>query len=87
MADECTKHCRVLILIVMEHALGVFVTQTKKCHGCKTVLILIVMEHALGVGDHFFHTGADDFVLILIVMEHALGAYASAQWRDGHNQS
>ena len=36
----------VLILIVMEHALGVNMNKTMASY--KTVLILIVMEHALG---------------------------------------
>ena len=61
----------VLILIVMEHALGVLQKQFWSRWECQ-VLILIVMEHALGdlVGVEMAKTGE---VLILIVMEHALG--------------
>jgi len=74
MADECTKHCRVLILIVMEHALGVtelylpcFVPISRLnpyCNGtCSRSTV------------NTFVTVLNSFVLILIVMEHALGAY------------
>ena len=71
----------VLILIVMEHALGAFhlldITQTPH------VLILIVMEHALGAYARNLYW-ARLAVLILIVMEHALGASQVAEASVGY---
>ncbi len=64
------QHYRVLILIVMEHALGVSLLLRKG--RVRFVLILIVMEHALGDLQTAV-TKAAKVVLILIVMEHALG--------------
>ena len=57
----------VLILIVVEHALGAKPYSKSRYF---VVLILIVVEHALGVRLSMFQNSK---VLILIVVEHALG--------------
>ena len=63
---------KVLILIVMEHALGGTINTQMLLDA---VLILIVMEHALGVTSATNQFLSLNDVLILIVMEHALGEW------------
>ena len=58
----------VLILIVVEHALGAWRTMVRHK---RLVLILIVVEHALGEWLDMAFSAL--IVLILIVVEHALG--------------
>ena len=63
---RCSGFLQVLILVLMEHTLGVL-------HGTGLhtgVLILVLMEHTLGV---LHGTGLHTGVLILVLMEHTLG--------------
>ena len=68
----------VLILVLVEHTLGV-----GKAFGLSSqcsVLILVLVEHTLGVQDN--ENGCARFsVLILVLVEHTLGAF-EVGWRD-----
>ena len=61
----------VLILIIMEYALGDGDRTCKRI--CEIVLILIIMEYALGESRRGLSTQRVACVLILIIMEYALG--------------
>ncbi len=60
----------VLILVLMEHGLGVVSLKTKKI--MQKVLILVLMEHGLGATNQIYIL-ENQLVLILVLMEHGLG--------------
>ena len=70
ISTHSTGCITVLILIVVEHALGV---EEINVSDRFWVLILIVVEHALGVSRKAIQYASENDVLILIVVEHALG--------------
>ena len=64
---------RVLILVLVEHALGGDLDNISVVY--HTVLILVLVEHALGVAfEDYLHL--EPLVLILVLVEHALGDLA-----------
>ena len=70
MVGSSIVSLKVLILVLVEHALGVLCLLASE--DCLHVLILVLVEHALGDSSRAYSQRCCQ-VLILVLVEHALG--------------